>query len=226
MRPRWHPCWDLSTRSARALQQELAPRVETADRFGELRTVAGLDVGLPGRSGGHAMARAAVVLLSLPGLDVLEEVVVETPVRFPYVPGLLSFREIPPLLAALEQLRGQADLLMCDGQGIAHPRRFGLACHLGLLLDCPAIGVAKTRLCGDHGTVGRERGERTALVHDGEVVGTVLRTRTGVKPLFISPGHRVSIDSAARLTLDCHAGVRVPQPTRLADRLASRGGSR
>ena len=222
MRSSLHHRWDLSTRSARAEQARLAGAVCLEDAVGTPCTVAGLDVGLPARGQRRTLARAAVVVLSFPALEPLEEVVVDSPLRFPYVPGLLSFREIPPLLAALERLRTDVDLLMCDGQGIAHPRRFGLASHLGVLLDRPSIGVAKSRLTGEAREPGLRRGARSPLILEGDIVGSVLRTRDGVKPLYVSPGHRVSVDTAVELVLACHAGVRLPQPTRLADRLTRR----
>ena len=141
-------------------------------------------------------------------------------IQFPYLPGLLSFREAPALLRVLRKIRHQVDALMCDGQGIAHPRRFGLACHLGALVDLPACGVAKSLLVGEHAALGDERGAAAPLLHRGERVGTALRTRAGVKPVYSSPGHRISIEQAAALTLACGGGYRLPEPTRLADRWA------
>jgi deoxyribonuclease V len=135
------------------------------------------------------------------------------------VPGLLSFREAPAVLAALRRLRTVPDALICDGQGLAHPRRFGLACHVGLIADLPAVGCGKSRLCGEHREPGRRRGSRARLVHDGEVVGTVLRTRVGVKPVYVSVGHRIDLPAAERLVLDCAVRFRLPEPTRLADAL-------
>jgi deoxyribonuclease V len=167
------------------------------------------------------MARAAAVLLSFPDLTPLGDSLVEEPVRYPYIPGLLSFREAPAVIAALEGLSEPPDLIMVDGQGRAHPRRFGIACHLGLLLDRPALGCAKSRLIGDYDEPPPEPGAWTPLTHHGEVIGAVVRTRAGVKPLFVSVGHRVSLETAVALVLACARGLRLPEPTRLADQLAS-----
>ena len=155
--------------------------------------------------------------------DIGRRAVVETRalsrrLQFPYVPGLLSFREAPALRAVLARVRTPFDAVLCDGQGLAHPRRMGLACHLGVLLDKPAVGCAKSRLVGEYVEPGLERGEFTGLHYQGERVGTVLRTRTGVKPLFVSPGHRCDHRGAVELVLRCGAGFRLPEPVRLADR--------
>jgi deoxyribonuclease V len=169
-----------------------------------------------------------VVVLEYPSLRPVETAVVKRRVRFPYVPGLLSFREAPAILDAFARLATRPDLLLCDGQGIAHPRRLGLASHLGLLLDLPTIGCAKSRLVGEYQDPGPRRGARAPLRLDGRQVGWVLRTRDGVRPLFVSPGHRMSIGAAARWVLGCGAGHRLPEPTHLADRLvglAARPGS-
>ena len=178
-----------------------------------MSTVAGLDCAF-----GDDRVFAAVVAWDVERCRVIERRALSRPLRFPYVPGLLSFREAPALLAALRRLRTPVDALLCDGQGIAHPRRFGLACHLGVLLGLPAVGCAKSRLIGDWAEPGRERGERSPLTHDGERIGTVLRTRTGVKPLFVSPGHLCDFEGAADLVLRCGGGLRLPEPVRLADR--------
>jgi deoxyribonuclease V len=169
-----------------------------------------------------ALARAAVVLLSYPDLAVVERHVVEAPVTFPYVPGLLSFRETPALARAFEALKGRPDLLLVDGQGCAHPRRFGLACHLGVLLDLPAIGCAKSRLCGEHGVLPDAAGSRVPLADGDEVIGLVLRTRDGVAPLYVSVGHRIGLNEAAEWVLRLCRGYRLPEPVRLADRLSKR----
>jgi deoxyribonuclease V len=167
------------------------------------------------------VTRAAVAVLRYPELDVLETAIARRPTTFPYVPGLLSFRELPAVLEALEQLREPPDLLLCDGQGIAHPRRLGIASHLGLLVDLPSIGVAKTRLCGMHEEPLNQRGAWTPLWAEGEIIGAVLRTRPGVKPLYISPGHRISLDTAIQLVMACCTRYRLPETTRHAHRLAS-----
>lgn len=216
-----HP-WDLTPSEAIALQSRLAPQVVREGDPGGVKLVAAADVAFVDRPYRRqpGLARAAVVLLSYPDLAVIEQHVVEAPVTFPYVPGLLSFREVPALAHAFEALERRPDLLLVDGQGLAHPRRFGLACHLGLLLDVPAIGCAKSRLCGEHGTVPAEAGTRTPLIDRGEVIGLVLRTRAGVAPLFVSVGHRIGLDAAADWVLHLCRGYRLPEPIRLADRLS------
>jgi len=214
-----HP-WDVSPKEAAAIQERLSKAVVTADDLGPVRTVAGVDIGFLEE---NTITRAAVVVLSFPDLQLLDQAVVHRPTSFPYVPGLLSFREAPSALDALSQLSVRPDLLLCDGQGRAHPRRFGLACHLGLLSDIPAIGVAKSRLVGEHQGVGEERGSRQPLMLDGEIIGTVLRTRTGIKPLYISIGHRISLETAVDYVLRCAPKYRLPETTRQADKLASRG---
>jgi len=210
--------WDLSPREAIALQQRLRGEIVLEDHLGPLRHVAGVDVGF---EAGNTITRAAVAVLGYPGLELVDHAIARRPTAFPYVPGLLSFREIPAVLDALERIRTTPDLLLCDGQGIAHPRRFGIACHLGLLTDLPAIGVAKSRLVGAHAEPGNEKGDWTPLRDGDEIIGAVLRTRRGVKPLYISPGHRVSLETSIRLVLDCTPRYRLPETTRWAHRLAS-----
>jgi deoxyribonuclease V len=221
--------WNLAPRDAIALQRRLAGLVEREDRLGEVRRIAGMDIGFE-QAG--AITRAAVVVLAWPpeaegGFTVVEEVVHREPTRMLYVPGLLSFRELPAALAAFERLGVMPDLVMVDGQGIAHPRRLGVASHLGLWLDLPTIGVAKSRLCGHHGEPGPARGDWTALTDgpDDEVIGAVLRSRKGVKPIFVSPGHRLSLATALHWVVACLWRTKLPEPTRLADRLASRRGA-
>jgi len=218
--------WDLSPAEAIALQRELAARVRIEPLAGPIRTVAGVDCAVIGRAGRwRAKADqsstagqiiAAAVLLDAETLDVLSVAHCKQRLRFPYVPGLLSFREAPAVIEAVGRLGAPPDLLMCDGQGIAHPRGVGLACHVGLWLDVPTIGVAKSRLCGEHGPVAARRGSRTPLTHDGKVIGAVVRTRDNVKPLFISAGHRVTLAGAVAWTLRCGRGYRLPEPTRQA----------
>lgn len=212
-----HP-WDVSPKEAVAIQRELAGRVVRGGGTGEVRRVAGADIAV-GR--GSKRARGAVVVLSYPELELVEAVTVEAELSFPYVPGLLSFREAPVLREAFRQLRRPFDLLLVDGQGYAHPRRFGLACHLGLLLDVPAIGVAKSRLLGEHDEPGLEAGDRADLVDGGEVIGGVLRTRSNVKPLYVSVGHRIGQAEAEAWVIRCGRGYRLPEPTRLADKAAA-----
>ncbi|MDH5512650.1 MAG: deoxyribonuclease V, partial [Gammaproteobacteria bacterium] len=185
--------WPRRVAEARRLQEQLRSRVVTQDRLGVVETVAGIDVGYE-KNG--TVTRAAVVVLDFPALTVREQAIARRPTRFPYVPGYLSFREAPAVLAALKRLRTRPDLLLCDGQGLAHPRRFGLACHLGLLLDTPSIGVAKSRLIGTHGRVPAKKGSWTALEDNGEVIGVVLRTRMDVKPVYVSIGHRICLATA------------------------------
>jgi deoxyribonuclease V len=213
-----HP-WEVSPKEAAAIQERLSEAIVTEDDLGMVRTVAGVDIGFLEK---NTITRAAVVVLSFPDLRLLDQAVVHRPTSFPYVPGLLSFREAPSALDALSQISVRPDLLLCDGQGLAHPRRFGLACHLGLLSDIPAIGVAKSRLVGEHKGVGEERGSRQPLMLDGVIIGTVLRTRTGVKPLYISIGHRISLETAVDYVLSCAPKYRLPETTRKADELASR----
>ncbi|MCB1743660.1 MAG: deoxyribonuclease V [Gammaproteobacteria bacterium] len=208
----------MSPREAIALQQDLRQRISLCDRPGRPRIVAGADVGFDKHRG---ISRAAVVLLDYDDLTLLESARAECPTSFPYVPGLLSFREIPVILAALERTRLMPDLIICDGHGLAHPRRFGLACHLGLLLDLPCIGVGKTRLIGRYAEPGREKGSSAPLMDTQERIGTVLRTRTDVSPVFVSPGHAISHETAVRRVMQCVTRYRLPQTTRLADRLAS-----
>jgi deoxyribonuclease V len=218
--------WDLDEAEARALQRQLAGQVVREDRFGEIRTVAGVDLGFPKTTDGKELGRAAVVVLSWPSLDLVEERVVEQPVTFPYIPGLLSFREAPVGLAAIGSLEHRPDLLLVDGHGLAHPRRFGIACHLGLLLDLPTIGCAKSILVGHAEEPGPNPGDWSPLVHRGETIGATLRTRPKTKPIYVSIGHRVSLASAIALVAQCGRGYRLPEPTRLADRIASRRGER
>lgn len=211
--PDLHP-WDLTPRQAIALQRELAGLLELEDRLSEpLRCVAGVDVSYR-RHGG--IFHAAVVVLAFPELTLIDQSSAVAEVNFPYLPGLLSFRELPVLLAAFRQLRTIPDLVLVDGQGIAHPRRLGLASHLGLWLDLPTIGCAKSRLIGEAEQVDIERGACQPLCDRGEEVGRLLRTRHGVKPLYVSPGHRVAIPTAAKLVLACGDGYRLPAPTRQA----------
>jgi deoxyribonuclease V len=215
--------WPATAAAAIALQKRLAPRLildgDPPER--EVRLVAGCDLAFLGKGRRGDTARAAVVLLSYPELTAVESHAVEAPVTFPYVPGLLAFRELPALLAAFERLERTPDLIIVDGQGYAHPRRFGLACHLGLLLDLPAIGCAKSRLIGEHDEPAPTAGSTADLRHDGELIGAVLRTRDGGRPLYVSPGHRIGFEAAARWVLRLSRGYRLPEPTRLADRLAA-----
>ena len=210
-----HP-WDLSPGQAIRLQETLRAHVVVEPVHFPLDRIAGADVSF--RDG---LARAAVVVLDYATLQPIEQSVVETRVSFPYVPGLLAFREAPAVLAALERLHAAPDLFMVDGHGLAHPRRFGLACHLGVLLDWPVIGCGKSVLVGRHLPPQDNPGSVTDLVDNGEVVGATVRTRKGATPVIVSIGHRVDLASAIRVVLDCARGYRLPEPARLAHRLAS-----
>jgi deoxyribonuclease V len=218
--------WPTTFEEALAIQQALRTRVLTTDDFGEVQTVAGVDAGYEGdprRAEGEVQARAVVVVLAFPSLEPLDYAIAYRPALFPYVPGFLSFREGPAVMAALDMLRRRPDLLICDGQGIAHPRRLGIASHIGVLADIPSIGCAKSLLVGRHGPLPDERGATVPLLDRGEQVGVVLRTRPGVKPVYVSPGHRVSIESAVRFVMACTTKYRLPETTRAADGLASHG---
>jgi len=216
--------WSLSPKQAIALQSQLAQQLESRDRINPVRYIAGVDIGF---EEGGAVTRAAVVVLQwlpeeAPYLPVVEQVVHREPTRMPYIPGLLSFREIPAVLGAFAKLKTQPQLVMVDGQGIAHPRRLGVAAHLGLWLDLPTIGIAKSRLTGKHAEVGEARGDWVPLMAGQEVIGAVLRSRGNVKPVFVSPGHRLSLDTSLEWVMRCLGPTKLPEPTRLADRLASR----
>jgi len=210
--------WPRTVAEARALQEALRGRVVTADRFGKVSHVAGVDVGFEDDG---AVTRAAVAVLSFPELKPIEHAIARQPTRFPYVPGYLSFREIPAVLAALKQLKIKPDLLLCDGQGLAHPRRFGLACHLGLLTDIPSVGVAKSLLIGEHDRLPQKKGSRVPLRDGNEIIGAVLRTRDSVKPVYVSVGHRISLETAIDYVLHCTTKYRLPETTRAAHHLAS-----
>ncbi len=207
--------WDLSIEEANALQKTLAAQVVTEDRLpAEIRTIAGVDVAYEENC---TRAFAAIALFDVVNDEPGRVVCAETESAFPYEPGLLSFHELPALAAAFAKLHDRPDLVICDGQGIAHPRRFGLACHLGVLYDLPAIGCAKTRLIGQAGEVGWKRGSTADLVHDGQVVGAMLRTRDGVKPLYVSAGHCISLPTACAWILRMSSKYRIPEPIRMAD---------
>ena len=216
--PRAPHRWDVTPSRAVEIQRALAGRVRLESPRRALRLVAGIDVAFT-REGRSCIAGA--VLWDLGERRVVEQRIAVRPLRFPYVPGLLSFREAPAVLAALRELRATLDALICDGHGYAHPRRFGIACHVGLIADLPAVGCGKSRLCGEHAEPGQRRGSHAPLTHDGELVGTVLRTREGVKPVYVSAGHRIDLPAAARLVLDCAVRYRLPEPTRLADALVA-----
>jgi len=208
--------WDVTPAEAVQIQERLRSLVVLANDLGQVRAVVGLDVGFRGQQ-----ARAAAVVFSYPGLELLEEAIAECRLEFPYVPGLLTFREGPAALAALDRLQASWDVLLCDGQGYAHPRRLGLASHLGVLLDRPSVGCAKSRLVGTHAEVGEAAASWAELVDGGEVVGVALRTRRGARPVYVSVGHRLDLASAIGLVVGCSRGYRLPEPARRAHHLAS-----
>lgn len=207
--------WDVSPAEAVALQQRLAAHVREVPLAQPVETVAGIDVSIRGD-----LAQAAVAVVHLADLSVVDRAVFRGAVPFPYVPGLLSFREVPVILPALERLSVRPDVLMTDSQGRAHPRRFGLACHLGVLLDWPALGVAKSLLVGRFEGLGAARGAQAPLVHRGETVGVALRTRAGTKPVYVSVGHRLTLAEAARLAMAATGRYKLPEPTRAAHHLS------
>ena len=209
--------WDVSPREAVAIQRALAAAVRQQPLTRPVETIAGIDVSIRG-----GLAQAAIVVLRFPALTVVDRVVWRAEVPFPYVPGLLSFREMPVILPALERLSVRPDVLVTDSHGFAHPRRFGLACHLGVLLDRPAFGVAKSLFVGTFEDPAQEKGSRVPLVDKktGEVLGTVLRTRANVKPVYVSVGHRITLEEAVGLTLACAPRYKIPEPTRRAHLLS------
>jgi deoxyribonuclease V len=203
--------WDVSPEEAVAIQHSLRERVSLTPDFGPLRLVAGVDCSA------KDVARCAVVILSYPALEVLEVARAEKPLVFPYVPGLLSFREGPAVLAAFEKLRNWPDLAMFDGQGLAHPRKFGIASHMGVLLDLPTVGVAKSPLAVRGEEPSPEPGDwRPWANNKGEVLAAALRTKRATRPVFVSPGNRIDLPTAVELVLTCVRGYRLPEPTRQA----------
>ena len=205
--------WQVTTAEAFDIQLKLASEVSRTNQVVSPRFIAGVDISVDRV---RDEARGAVVVLSYPELEVAESQVVGGKVDFPYVPGLLSFREAPLTLAAFERLDITPDLVLFDGQGIAHPRRLGLAAHLGLFLDTPTIGCAKSRLCGSHRIPGLEAGSYAELVDGEETIGAALRTKAGTKPVYISIGHKIDLKSAVNWVMRCCRGYRLPEPTRLA----------
>ncbi|QSJ16958.1 deoxyribonuclease V [Nostoc sp. UHCC 0702] len=211
--------WPGTLEEAIAIQEQLRSQVITEDKFKQpVQYVAGVDMGFEADG---TISRAAVAVLSFPELQVIETTLAYRPTTFPYIPGFLSFREIPAVLDALEKIKTIPDIILCDGQGIAHPRRLGIACHLGILIDIPTIGVAKSLLIGKHEELPETRGSWQPLIDRGETIGVVLRTRTKVKPLYVSSGHKVSLPTAIDYVLRCTPKYRLPETTRIADKLAS-----
>ena len=215
-----HP-WVKTVAEAKEIQNQLQPQTITTDCLGKVRYVAGVDIGFEDN---YKISKAAVVVLTYPELEFVEQAIARIPTAFPYVPGYLSFREIPVILKAFPQLNQTPDLILCDGQGLAHPRRFGLACHLGVLLDIPTIGVAKSRFIGEYEEVPVEKGSWKPLIDNGETIGVVLRSRQNVKPIYVSVGHKISLPTATDYVMGCLTKYRLPETTRWADKLASSKG--
>lgn len=211
--------WDVSPKEAVQIQKDLAPLLRLSRLDRPVRHVAGTDVSA---SRGSDRVWAAAVVCSYPDLRVLEQAWTEGRTSFPYIPGLLSFREIPVLLEALKGLKSRPDVILCDGQGTAHPRRMGLASHLGLWLDRPTIGSAKSRLVGEFSGLRTEKGGFSLLYHQGEVIGAAARTREGVKPVFVSPGNRITLEESLEIVFRCSPAYRVPEPVRKAHALVTR----
>ena len=215
MKPVLRSRWNVTPREAMRLQERLRQLVIQEDRFGKIRYVAGADLAFDPETN-HAVA--GVIVYSFPMLQEVERQHAWRKLRFPYVPGLLSFRETPVLMAVFRKLRTEPDLILIDGHGIAHPRRFGIACHVGVIFNKPTIGCAKSLLVGEHAEPRLTEGSTAALVDQGERVGTVLRTRAGVRSIYVTQGHRISLASAVRIVRQCLDGYRIPMPTREADR--------
>lgn len=218
MQLQYQHAWNVTPKQAKEIQEQLKDRVILEDQFESIKYVAGVDVGFENN---NTITRAAIAVLNFSDLVLIEHRIARLPTRFPYIPGYLSFREVPAVLEALGKIKQLPDILLCDGQGIAHPRRLGIACHLGVLTDLPCIGVAKSRLIGTHDDVPPEKGQYVNLYDKDEVIGSVLRTRKNVKPLYISPGHKVSLRSAIQIVLQCVTKYRLPETTRWAHKLAS-----
>lgn len=211
--------WPTSIEEAIAIQREIAHEVITTDQLEEpVRYVAGIDVGFEQNG---EVTRAAIAVLRFPELQLEEEVLTRRPTSFPYVPGLLSFREIPAILDALEKMKSNPGLLLCDGHGIAHPRRLGIASHLGVLTGLPTLGVGKSILVGTHAPLVQEKGAWQPLKHRGEIVGAALCTRINVTPVYISSGHRICLETAIQYVMRCVTKYRLPETTRYAHDLAS-----
>ena len=210
--------WEISIAQAKQIQSELANQVSRKSELIKPSFIAGVDISAPDSRG---LARAAAVILNYPELEVIEVETAEDKPNFPYIPGLLSFRETPLVLAACQKLSIDPDLILVDGQGIAHPRRFGIASHIGLLLDIPTIGCAKSRLCGTHIPVSTEAGAYAELTDNGETIGVALRTKDKVNPIYVSIGHKIDLPTAIHWVLECCCNRRLPEPSRLAHLAAS-----
>lgn len=209
-----------SVKEAFRLQKELSKRVVRKNDYGRIRTVAGADLAILTR---HKKLLCGIIVFSYPGLEPIEKVHCAVEEKFPYIPGLLAFREAPAIVETLKKVKNKPDIIMIDGQGLAHPRSFGIACHIGVVLNVPTIGVAKKRLFGEYTEPEKLKGSWSKLKNksDNEVIGAVVRTKDNVKPVFVSIGNRIDLESSVKLTLDCSAGYRIPEPTRQADRFVS-----
>lgn len=217
--PALHPHeWNVTPQEAIAIQERMRHLVEPADRLPQIHSVAGVDVHFNGKG---RIAQAAIAVLSFPDLKLIDKSLAKRTVTFPYIPGLFAFRELPAVLDALAQLGKPPDVIICDGHGIAHPRRFGIASHLGVLLDQPTVGVGKTLLVGRHIELPREKGSWVPLEECEEVIGAAVRTQAGIKPVYVSIGHRISLQTAVRLVIACTTRYRLPETTRAAHMLAS-----
>lgn len=211
--------WDIPTDEAREIQQRLGKKIIIQDEMDEPSYIAGADVSF---DVSNDLAQAAIVVLRYSDLTVADQAVSQMEIPYPYIPGYLSFREVPPLLKSLDKLNIKPDVILCDSQGYAHPRRFGLACHLGVLTDIPTLGVAKSKLIGEYSDLPAEKGSTAALYDDGEKIGLAVRTRTNVKPVFVSVGHKINLNTAKRLVLGAVTKYKLPETTREADRLAAK----
>lgn len=211
--------WKLSYLEAKKIQTDLASGISTLHELPPVKYIAGVDASVISASRG----RAAAVIVSYPGLNSVEYKTAEAEFRFPYIPGLLSFRELPAILSALEKIEHIPDLVLMDGQGLAHPRKFGIASHLGLILDIATIGCAKSRLCGEYGEVPAERGGYSHLTQNNEIIGAALRTKYGAKPVFVSIGHRIDLQTSIKWIMNCCGKYRLPEPCRLAHIICKRG---
>lgn len=209
--------WPKNIAQARKIQEELKKKIILTDLDQKFEIVAGVDVGYKRKDN---FSRAAIVVLETKNFKLIDQATAMVSTPFPYVSGYLSFREVGPIYQAYQKLDHKPDILVCDGQGIAHPRNFGLACHLGLILDKPCLGVAKSRLVGQYNNPGQKKGDWTPLYHNNQVIGSVVRTRDKVKPVFVSPGHKISLETAREFVLRMALKYRLPEPTRLAHQLS------
>ena len=208
--------WDVSPKEAISIQNALAAKVRTETLERPVQHIAGVDVSIRGDR-----FQTAIAVLSFPELELIEQVTSQGDVPFPYIPGLLSFREMPAILPALAQLKSVPDVFMTDSQGLAHPRRFGLACHLGIWLGRPCFGVAKKRFIGEHAPLGPNKGDLVDLVDKEQVIGSVVRTRSNVKPVYVSIGHRITQQEAIELTFGSTTRYKIPEPTRVAHKIST-----